>query len=113
MYHSSENMSETFTYPVEQQVKLLQADVRNRGNFIEKLSKQLLRQGHIIHSFWDQNFKLEQFTTEKETLNDSPTLHLIHFTADRHLDPIGNSPAGTPRRIDIDPSWILCRYVED
>ena len=23
MYHSSENMSETFTYPVEQQVKLL------------------------------------------------------------------------------------------
>ena len=58
----------------------MQAELRNKVDYIKGLLRQLLLQSDVISSFRIQNLKLEIFSTVKENVNENSKVHLIQPT---------------------------------
>ena len=52
---SPANISERFTYHLQQQVLFLQTELKNKSNYIKRLLLQLSKQSNIIYYFQNQS----------------------------------------------------------
>ena len=78
----------------------LHLELGNKDNYLKSLRKQLSRQTNITCSFQDRILKLEKFSTVKETMNDKPSVYLIHLIIGNNLDPPNN------KEVPLHDGWI-------